>query len=501
MVRGGEGSMTPPERLAVSTQGMRELHAGRAPWSLAKELIQNSWDESPETTVCTVEVKPLVKGRKEERSRTVITVTDDGPGFADIRDAYTLMGSTPKRGDPAKRGRFNVGEKEIISVATEATIATVGRTVVFPASGGREVKRNRRKRGTEVTVVMPWSVSKRQELVDMLRRFRPTDCRLVVNGDEVPRREPVVSRRATLTTVLQSGPGEPMRSTARQTVIDILEPLDGERWLYEMGIPIQPIDLAYDVDVQQKVPMPPNRDTVNKTYLRDISAEVLNATHPLLDDDDFADSWVRTAIEDERIEQAAVKTTVEKRYGDRVAMWSSYPDANMRAAESGYEILHPRSMSPEERTHMRDLGGLVSANDLFGNGAAAVPEPVQSNTVQRGFASWVVDLASRCGLEAKVAFIRAKTTVLADCTANSRTPTVRFNVYHLTDEWFARRGPDQLELVVHELAHAVSDKPMEHGPAWGEACCWIAGRLLDSGKTKPATEARERVLAETEERV
>ena len=205
--------MTSPERLAVSTQGMRELHAGRAPWSLAKELIQNSWDESPEATVCTVEVKPLVKGRKEERSRTVITVTDDGPGFADIRDAYTLMGSTPKRGDPAKRGRFNVGEKEIISVATEATIATVGRTVVFPASGGREVKRNRRKRGTEVTVVMPWSVSKRQELVDMLRRFRPTDCRLVVNGDEVPRREPVVSRRATLATVLQSGPGEPVRST------------------------------------------------------------------------------------------------------------------------------------------------------------------------------------------------------------------------------------------------------------------------------------------------
>ena len=472
--------MTSPERLAVSTQGMRELHAGRAPWSLAKELIQNSWDESPEATVCTVEVKPLVKGRKEDRSRTVITVTDDGPGFADIRDAYTLMGSTPKRGDPAKRGRFNVGEKEIISVATEATIATVGRTVVFPASGGREVKRNRRKRGTEVTVVMPWSVSKRQELVDMLRRFRPTDCRLVVNGDEVPRREPVVSRRATLATVLQGGPGEPIRPTNRQTVLDILEPLDGERWLYEMGIPIQPIDLAYDVDVQQKVPMPPNRDTVNKTYLRDISAEVLNATHHLLDGDDFADSWVRTAIEDERIEAPAVKTTVEKRYGDRVAMWSSYRDANMRAAEGGYEVLHPRSMSPEERTHMRELGGLRSTNELFGNGEMVVPEPVQPNAAQSGFALWVAGLASLCGLEATVALIRAKTTVRADCTANSRTPTVRFNVYHLSDEWFARCGPDQLELVVHELGHAVSDKPMEHGPAWGEACCWIAGRLLDA---------------------
>ena len=102
MVRGGEGSMTSPERLAVSTQGMRELHAGRAPWSLAKELIQNSWDESPEATVCTVEVKPLVKGRKEERSRTVITVTDDGPGFADISDAYTRAWESGDRESIAK---------------------------------------------------------------------------------------------------------------------------------------------------------------------------------------------------------------------------------------------------------------------------------------------------------------------------------------------------------------------------------------------------------------
>ena len=125
------------ERLAVSTQGMRELHAGRPPWSLAKELVQNSWDEAPAATVCTITVEPLTKGRTEDRGRTVITVTDDGPGFRDIADAYTLMGPTPKRVNPTKRGRFNVGEKEIISVASEATIETVGRTVVFPSDGGR----------------------------------------------------------------------------------------------------------------------------------------------------------------------------------------------------------------------------------------------------------------------------------------------------------------------------------------------------------------------------
>ena len=468
--------MKTKERLAVSTEGMRELHAARPPWSLVKELVQNSWDEAPEASTCTVDVEPLKKYGKEDRGRTVIAVTDDGPGFRDITDAYTLMGATPKRGDPTKRGRFNIGEKEVISVAAEATIETVGRTVHFPSSGGRVVRRNRRERGTVVTLVMPWGVRKREELIQMLRRFRPIECRLVVDGDEVPSRAPIVSRRATLPTVLQAGPGEPLRPTNRQTIIAILEP-DGESWLYEMGIPIQPIDLAFDVDVQQKVPMPPNRDTVGKAYLRDISAEVLNATHHLLDGDEAAETWVRTAIEDERIEEAAVKTTIEKRYGDKVAIWSPDTDANMRAAESGYEVLNPRSMSTEERQHMRELGGLKTTSALFGRGVGVVAEHVEPNEVQLEFAEWVKDLADLSGLTATVRFIRVKTSIRADCTANSKTPTVRLNVYHLSDKWLAQRGPDQIALVVHELGHAVANKPMEHGPAWGEACCWVAGQI------------------------
>ena len=52
----GEDNKT-RERFEVSTDGLRELQAGRTPWSILKELVQNAWDETPGVTVCQVETK------------------------------------------------------------------------------------------------------------------------------------------------------------------------------------------------------------------------------------------------------------------------------------------------------------------------------------------------------------------------------------------------------------------------------------------------------------
>ena len=473
------------ERLAVSTAGMRELHADRLPWTLVKELVQNAWDEAPAATVCHVDIQPLRKGRDASARHALIEVSDDGPGFRNVADAYTLMGPTAKRSDPRKRGRFNIGEKELLSICIEGEIETVGQTVQFPQAGGRKLHKNSRTRGTVVKLTMPWKLWERENVRDALRRFQPpANCRLVLiwgkETEEIERRKPTLSRKAELPTVLQDGPGLPMRHTTRVTSLDILERVDPDNgWLYEMGIPIQKTDLAYDVDVQQKVPMPPNRDTVGVAYLRDISAEVLNAAHELMDGDQFAASWVRSALEDNRIERAAVQTTVKERYGDKVAIWSSNTDANMKAAEAGYEVLHPRSMSPEERTHMKDLGGLVSTHDIFGRELVAT-EPVEPNDIQSQWALWVKTLGKQCGLDVTPAFYRlARAGVAADCTANTKTPTVGFNLAKLSDEWLAQRGREQVTLLVHEFGHAVACTPMEHGPRWGEACCKVAGRLWE----------------------
>ena len=127
-----------PSRFEVDTRGMSQLHADRPPEHIIKELLQNAFDE--EVTNCDVRVENAPGG-------VMVQVQDNGPGFENIQDSYTLMGETRKRADPEKRGRFNLGEKEVISLARWARIRTVGWTVDFPEKGGREVRRNQKKRG------------------------------------------------------------------------------------------------------------------------------------------------------------------------------------------------------------------------------------------------------------------------------------------------------------------------------------------------------------------
>ena len=465
------------ERFAVSTQGMAELHRDREPVMLIKELVQNVWDESVNgATNCVVTVESV----PDRRNATLVTVEDDGPGFSNITDAYTLMRPTEKRLDPKRRGRFNLGDKEVAAVSISAEIETVGHTVIFPEEGGRQIVENDRTRGTIVRAIMPWSKAQAEDLDLALRRFRPTDCGLEVNGHTVPKREPLATRRARLTTVVQDAPGEPMRQSRRMTDIDVLEPHeDGTGWLYELGIPIQEIDTVYDIDIGQKVPMPPNRDTVAQNYLQDVLSEVLNATHEILEGPQFADAWIRTAVEDPRITSEAVHSVVEGRYGPKVALWSSNTNANLEAAEEGFEVLHPRSMSPEEREHLRDRGGLKSTSVLFKQAKSfKLLSPIELDEIHDRFGEWVQKVAALAGMDATVAFTRdPKTNTAACCTCDTMTPRVLFNLAHLDEDFLRGRGQPQLALLVHELGHAENAKAMEHGPRWGNACAAVGARI------------------------
>ncbi len=475
-----------PNRFEIDAHGMRALNGNREPWDILKELIQNAWDEAPEATVCKLTTK------QNKHGETVVVVEDDGAGFANPRDSYTLLGDTAKRRDPKKRGRFNIGEKEAISVAFEATIETVGQTIEFPRLGGRAISPNDRERGTRITLVMPWTQRQMDDSVDKLSLFRPTDCALTINRRKIPTRKPLTVRKCTLPTVLQNSPGEPIRNTRRKTEIHILalsperKSLDPETressggWIFEMGIPIQPISTGYDVDVLQKVPMPPNRTTVSESYLKDIYAELLNAMADMMDASEFTETWARTAVENERrAELTPVRNYFENKYGEKSLIMSSNANSNMKAVESGFEIINPRSLSPEERSQAKKIG-MQTTHQLFGQEKLDLT-PVRTTDEMDSFAEWVVVLAKQAGIESPtVSFIYDPTSnMLACCTANRRiNPTIRFNTALLEDTFFSGRGQFQYEIIVHELAHAWQEKEMEHGPSWGNACCTVASKLL-----------------------
>ena len=455
---------------------MRELHESRTPEALVKELVQNAFDEDS-ATACSVQVSYI------EAEGVKVVVSDDGAGFANPTDSYELMGRNDKRGQYTKRGRFNLGDKEVLSVAVWARIQTVGYTIDFPESGGRVVKRNRRKKGTVVTVMMPWSEPDAVRLTGRLRRIRPPEgCSYRVNRKRVEHSRPLEVHEATLRTVIQGRPGEPMRPTRRKTALVISTPADKDGgWIYEMGIPIQPIEVPYDVDVQQKVPMPPNRDTVSEEYLQDIYSETLNAMHDDMRRDEFSETWVRSAVEDGRVSEDAAKSTLKNRYGDKVVAWSSDRGANLDAIDNGYEVLHPRSMSKAEREHLRERGGLQSASVMFGQPDGREADKIvdiSGDPVKREFAEWVRRIGEMAGLRVKPTFIHnPKSSMLASCTMSTKNPTMRFNTARLKGEFFEGRGVEQLRLVIHELGHAVMDGVREHGRKWGDGCA-EAGALI-----------------------
>ena len=471
---------TATERIEVSLAGMRELHIGRHPVELIKELVQNAFDEDSANS-CTVKV------HYESGEGTLVVVSDNGDGFKDVRDVWTLLGTNPKRRFVNKRGRFNAGDKEVLAVAIWAKVETVGFSVLFPKSGGRTSKQNKRKSGTVFSVMMPWDGAQAEDLVDRLRLIRPPqNCTYKVNGKVIKHPTPLVTHEATLETVLQDGPGEPMRKTRRLTMIQVSKPVspDGIGMIYEMGIPIQPIEPPYDVDIQQKVPMPPNRDTVRESYLQDIYAEVLNAMHPNMPDEEFGETWVRTATEDNRLTEDAAKETVRSRYGDKVVMWSSDKPSNLEALDAGYEVLHPRTMSAEEREQLREKGGLQSAYAVFGDPARKndfEEVDISGDTIKQAFSNWVTDIGALVGMDVIPQFIKQSgTRVAADCTMNTTNPVMRFNLDWLDDEFFMGRSAPQLRLIIHEFGHATLNGEMEHGMKWGTGCAIVGARLASS---------------------
>ena len=286
-------------------------------------------------------------------------------------------------------------------------------------------------------------------------------------------------------TVVQDAPGKPMRAAQRRTEIHFAEPHDanGERWLYEMGIPVQTIECPWDVDVMQKIPMSQRRNAVSEAYLNRIYAEVLNVGHGKLKPEEFGSQWVKRAIEHPQIKPEAVQTTVKGRYGSSKAVFSTLDsDANMRASEADYGVANPGGLSKKEIEAFRKHAGVKDSDEVF----PTPPPPLEDGEPEPGsnqarFAEWVIAMAGHCNLTATVRYFNEPDNYrLADCSASTTTPTLRFNAARLGETFFQPpyESTQHWDLLLHELGHALSNQSViGHGEAWGEGVS-KAGALI-----------------------
>lgn len=445
----------------VDHKGMRELHSGRESWQLIKELVSNSFDEES-VTDCVVVLKSKT-GRTAE-----LTVYDNGKGFADIKDAWTLMAHTPKRDKPTVRGRFNIGEKELLCTAQSATILTSGYRISFSDSGRRVVKAN--TIGTTIKATLYLGSRQVETAIGMLKQILPPkNIHYSINGIYVLYKAPDVTTEATLETVLWKDNIE--SHPRRKTEIEIYR---NDNWLYEMGIPVQKLECDYGINVIQKIPMPPNRDVVKDKYLQGIYTLVLNTMSEEIETPSA--TWVHTAMEDKEVTPEAIKNVIEKRYeGKPIVLWSNNPKANDKAQLEGYEVVHGKTLSSDERENLQTLGGIKYSGEAFPSSFKSVDKiPLEKwSSSMNHIANYAKYLHNLIGLGNLVVEYISDMEIRA--MATYQTGWLTFNKFHCGNSFFDKITPDVTGLLLHEFAHNVSDLNSEHSPRWYDELQRLSG--------------------------
>lgn len=424
----------------VDVKGLRALQKGKPKTFVIRELIQNAWDENIKTCELYVE---YVNGD------IFVTVTDDSPeGFKNLRDAYTLFGDTSKRRNAEQRGRFNLGEKQLISVCDYASIETTKGTVIFDKKGRRESKKSRDK-GTKVTIKFKGKKSDFDELVDYAKTLIvPSKIDYYVNSQKIKSKEILKEFESSLLTEIEDNGF--LKRTRRKTKINILKEETSQ--LYEMGIPIMDIDCEFSVDVQQKVPLSFDRDSVNQTFLKELYVEVLNNSYEEIEEDSSSASWIRLAMTGKGVLKEAIDKILKNRYGDRFVVANPFDSRSVdEALSNGYHVIQGKEMSKEEWANIKEHDLIQSSSDLFGTNFTNAPR-VEPDQKQKETADYAKRIAKKfLGFNIGVEFVKGGTNMV---TAQYGGRQLTFNVSRLNNGFFDKPiSVRTTDLILHELGH------------------------------------------------
>jgi len=452
----------------VDRKGLAQLQAGKSKTYIVNELVQNAWDE--DITLCSIRFKYNI-----DRQILTITVEDDSPqGFRHIAHAYTLYADTYKRRDPTKRGRFNLGEKQVIAICLNATVETTKGTIMFNDEGRQEYPNKKRNKGSKITIMIRATVNDYNELREHAKKLLvPNDIIYTVDGVEVKPKKIFKSFKAKMLTDILDG--EVFKVQTRETKINLIESM-GQSYVYEMGIPIVKTDCPWHIDVQQKVQLNIDRDNILPSYLQDLYAEVLNAAYDKVEEPSAL--WVRSAMKDKRITSEAVRGVMEQRFGDKFCIANPLDKKSMEEAISkGFKPIFGGEMSKEEWASIKDKINIASTTELFGHDELVEAEAVTPSNCMTQTALYTKNIASRIlNIKVDVKFVNApNTAVMADYSRTDRI--LRFNVGHplMKNGFFDKPvSKKTTQLIIHELAH-------EDGGhidySYQDKCCEIGAKL------------------------
>ena len=305
--------------LSISTEGFAAMNAARPPEHLVKELVQNALDSFADEQPGQITLRYGLLGDQFH-----VSCSDNGSGIEELADLRVVY-LTHKTDSHLKRGRFGRGFKEALCIAEQARVASGHQQLEFLRENGERVSRQASLpvavNGTQVHMQMPWPAEIAAQLDDYFSRFLvPIGVELNINGRQaLPRQiEHVIS--TNLSTEVYDPGSQSWKKPSRRTAIHLVPTVGHEQpTIYEMGIPVAALDwnVPFHCNVQQRVPMNPNRDAVASGYPLKLHVACLPTLLEEMDASTVKDDWVGTA--GRRCDTAVQQQILKRAFGENIA--------------------------------------------------------------------------------------------------------------------------------------------------------------------------------------
>lgn len=472
----------------VDKEGLSRLIDQQGKGRLVGELLQNALDENVTTVAITITPlsgKPLAE----------IVVEDDSPeGFQNLAHAYTLFADSKKKGNPEKRGRFNLGEKLVLALCRSATISTTTGTVVFEENGLRQLKlRSKRARGSEFRAVIRMNRTEYDEAIGYLNTVLiPDGIAVTLNGQTLQPRQPIHTFQASLETVIADEQGV-LRTRTRKTRVELFATKAGETpTFFELGLPVVATNDKWHINVCQKVPINMNRDNVRPAFLQRLRTLVFNEMHSHLNEEDANATWATEASSHSECSPSAIKKYLDLKFGERRASFDpNDPEAGKRFVSMEGTVITGSMLNSQQWQNAKQANAIESvsricpsprpySNDLTAPTEQVLP-PEQWTTAMRAIVEYAKTLAHELmGVPLAVKITYTQNPFLA-CYGDSE---LTFNLRHLGHAWFEQGLAEAVdELLIHEFGHEycgdhLSDK-------YHKALCKLGAKLKQLAVVKP----------------
>ena len=493
--------------LSISTEGFAAMNAARPAEHLIKELVQNAMDSFGEGL--TAEQPGLIRLSYGQGDNGFEVACEDNGSGIDCLEDLRVVYLTHKTDSHLKRGRFGRGFKEALCIAEQARVVSGGQQLEFLLEDGERITRQgtaiNATPGTRVWMRMPWPAETRARLDAYFAQFLvPQGLVLEVNGVRIEPREAAHRISASVTTEIFDATSQSWKKPSRATAIHLVRTQPGETaTIYEMGIPVAAVDwtMPYHCDVQQRVPMNPNRDAVASGFPVKLHVACLPALLEEMDESAVKDDWVGTA--GRRCESNVQKRIIERAFGENIAR--SVPRMGERhfdedARELGVQVVNTAQASGGFREMLRVF--VPSAQEVVRREEIAKAERAGSEGFSIATAKeagdlrqhWLerqggADRVARC-LEFAVWFCQQlvdtcpgrEDRVSGQLTLNHQAGVTLYAHWSTTNVltlaldqpcfWQDPLGPKALQTLIHEAAHAMN---MHHGLEFRQEVERLAG--------------------------